>query len=298
MITILDGGMGKELARIGAPFRQPEWSALALIEDPDSVVRAHRNFIEAGADLIIANSYAVVPFHIGSEMFEARGAELARLAGSLARIAADASDHAVRVAGSVPPLFGSYEPDRFDGAAAPALYDVLVRAQAPSVDIWIGETIGCRAEAEAVMASLDRVGVSGERWLSFSLDDDLLDDRAVLWSGESVAESVRTALDTGADAILFNCSTPESISVALPELFATLRDAGRDLPVGVYANAFPPRPDEYAANEVVLGRRADLTPETHADCVGDWIAQGVTIVGGCCGMHPEHIAELVRRFSS
>src|SRR6056297_3483259 len=36
-ITILDGGMGKELRRIGAPFRQPEWSALALIESPDQV---------------------------------------------------------------------------------------------------------------------------------------------------------------------------------------------------------------------------------------------------------------------
>ena len=46
---ILDGGMGRELARIGAPFRQPEWSALALIEGPDWVERAHRNFVEAGA---------------------------------------------------------------------------------------------------------------------------------------------------------------------------------------------------------------------------------------------------------
>lgn len=44
-VTILDGGMGRELARIGAPFKQPEWSALAMIESPDSVLQVHRHFI-------------------------------------------------------------------------------------------------------------------------------------------------------------------------------------------------------------------------------------------------------------
>lgn len=48
-ITILDGGMGKELRCIGAPFRQPEWSSLALIEATDMVVQAHANFVDAGA---------------------------------------------------------------------------------------------------------------------------------------------------------------------------------------------------------------------------------------------------------
>jgi len=48
---ILDGGMGRELQRRGAPFRQPEWSALALMEAPDQVVAAHQAFIEAGAQI-------------------------------------------------------------------------------------------------------------------------------------------------------------------------------------------------------------------------------------------------------
>ena len=43
-IVLLDGGMGRELARMGAPFRQPEWSALALIEAPEFVSRAHAAF--------------------------------------------------------------------------------------------------------------------------------------------------------------------------------------------------------------------------------------------------------------
>lgn len=64
-IQILDGGMGRELKRIGAPFQQPEWSALALMEAPAFVSQAHNAFIQAGTDIITTNSYAVVPFHIG-----------------------------------------------------------------------------------------------------------------------------------------------------------------------------------------------------------------------------------------
>ena len=84
--TVLDGGMGRELMRIGAPFRQPEWSALALTEGPDRVVEAHRNFIAAGAEVITTNAYAVVPFHIGADRFDAEGLALARTAGHLAQI--------------------------------------------------------------------------------------------------------------------------------------------------------------------------------------------------------------------
>ena len=57
-VRLLDGGMGRELQRIGAPFRQPEWSALALIEAPEFVLQAHRSFIAAGARIISTNSYA------------------------------------------------------------------------------------------------------------------------------------------------------------------------------------------------------------------------------------------------
>lgn len=98
-VTIIDGGMGRELMRMGAPFRQPEWSALALTEGPEWVTQADANFINAGAEVILTNTYAIVPFHIGEERFAAEAAELAALARRLARQAADASPHPVRVAG-------------------------------------------------------------------------------------------------------------------------------------------------------------------------------------------------------
>ena len=87
MVTILDGGMGRELKRSGAPFRQPEWSALALIEAPDAVEEVHRGYCAAGAQVITTNSYALVPFHIGAERFARDGRELAARAGQVARAA-------------------------------------------------------------------------------------------------------------------------------------------------------------------------------------------------------------------
>lgn len=79
-MKILDGGLGRELARRGAPFRQPEWSALALIEAPETVKEVHLDFINAGSEVITTNNYAVVPFHIGQERFETDGVRLIQVA--------------------------------------------------------------------------------------------------------------------------------------------------------------------------------------------------------------------------
>ncbi len=308
-ITVIDGGMGKELARIGAPFRQPEWSAAALLEDPEAVATAHRGFVEAGAQVIIVNTYAVVPFHIGDDRFAARGRELADLAGRLARRVADEAEAPVRVAASLPPVFGSYAPERFDPEVAPGLLAPLIEAQAPWVDLWIAETIASLVEAETALAALDRAGVDGDRWLAFSLADEPPTDDAKasagvggdpappprLWSGESVADAGRLAVDRGADAVLLNCAMPEAVSLALPELVDAVGRSERTPAVGAYANGFPPKPPVYTANSVILDRRDDLTPEAYADHVDRWIELGATIVGGCCGIHPEHIAELARR---
>lgn len=88
-LWVLDGGMGRELARRGAPFRQPEWSALALMEAPETVREVHQAYATSGARVITTNSYALVPFHIGEARFAAQGEALAALAGQLARDVAD-----------------------------------------------------------------------------------------------------------------------------------------------------------------------------------------------------------------
>jgi S-methylmethionine-dependent homocysteine/selenocysteine methylase len=292
-ITVLDGGMGKHLERSGAPFRQPEWSALALLEDPDAVRRAHEDFIEAGADVIIVNAYAVAPFHLGDDRFADRGAELATLAGRLAREAADAADRPVRVAASLPPLFGSYQPELFRPDDAPAMFDVLVAAQAPFVDLWIGETVSSIPEAAAIMAAVDRHDPDAELWMSFSVPDDPPGAVVNLRSGETVAAAV-DAVRGRVDAITFNCSPPEAITVALGHVREALGDNPSGIRTGGYANAFAPKLEGYAANEIVLGRRDDLTPSDYHDVCAGWVGSGATIIGGCCQMFPEHIEALSR----
>jgi S-methylmethionine-dependent homocysteine/selenocysteine methylase len=296
-VTILDGGMGKELRRIGAPFRQPEWSSLALMEAPEMVAQAHRNFIEAGARVIITNNYAVVPYHHTAEFFAERGAGLCELAGQLARSAADASDHEVLVAGSMPPLFGSYEPDQFDAERAAPVYLEVARALDPYVDLWIGETLSTIAEMRTIIHALDVIGSSKPVWMSFALPDEWGDAGIALRSGETVRDIAEAAAGGRVDALLFNCSLPEQTGPALTALSTALTDIGLDVRTGGYANAFPTEREEaYAANEVIFERRQELTGEHYSEFVAGWIADGASIVGGCCDMYPEHIAALAERF--
>ncbi len=299
-VTVLDGGMGKELRRIGAPFRQPEWSSLALMEAPDRVLEAHRNFVDAGADVLITNNYAVVPFHLGEEVIAERGAELTTLAGRLAREAADGAGRDVRVAGSLPPLFGSYEPDRFDAARAAPYYRDIVAALAPFVDLWIGETFSCVEElhtiVDAVRAQDDRRPI----WVGFCVPDEWDPTRGVaLRSGETPAAIAAAVAEHQGeiDAVLFNCSLPEQTGPAIEALAAAFAERELDLRIGAYANAFPPqRPDGYAANEFVFERRAELTTDRYTEFAQSWVDLGATIVGGCCDLYPEHIAALAERF--
>lgn len=90
-----------------------------------------------------------LPFHIGAERHAADGARLADLAGRLAREVATLAAPARRVfvAGSLPPVCGSYRADLFDVSVARPLVAVLVTALRPHVDYWLGETLSAVEEA-------------------------------------------------------------------------------------------------------------------------------------------------------
>ncbi len=294
-IRLLDGGMGRELKRVGAPFRQPEWSALALMEGPHFVTMAHQSFIDAGAQIITTNSYAVVPFHIGQDRFDAQGRTLAALAGQLARQAADTAPHKVTVAGSLPPALGSYRPDLFEEAASIAIHRVLIDGLAPHVDVWLAETQSSIAEIRAARKAITQTLGDDARpfWVSFTLDDEP-ENGPALRSGEALADAVAVALELGVSAILFNCSQPEVMADAVKTTRAVIDAAklGRAIEIGVYANAFPPTPKNAEANVTLDELRPDLTPANYARWAQGWADLGAGIIGGCCGITPEHIAAL------
>ena len=314
-LIVLDGGAGRELARMGAPFRQPEWSALALMEGPDFVTRMHERFIAAGADVITTNSYAVVPFHIGSARFADRGEALADLAGRLARQAAASAAGAgvgatraagaagtdaagagrpVKVAGSLPPACGSYRADLFRPDEARPILQTLVRGLAPYVDHWQAETLSAIEEAELVREVLDAAdGPSRPLWLSFTLEDEA--DRGGeprLRSGQPANDAVAAAIQLGAEAVLFNCSQPEAMGDAVAAARRVIEAAGVKVKIGVYANAFPPQSKDAAANANLHDIRTDLNPLAYLAFAQAWQRTGASILGGCCGIGPEHIAVL------
>jgi len=99
--------------------------------------------------------------------------------------------------------------------------------------------------------------------------------------------------------ILFNCASPESITLALKEvradagLIRRLRDSGVRL--GAYANRLTPIAPDWSLGESdgPQEMRGDLSPQAYWAFVRGWINDyGVGMVGGCCGITPEHIAYL------
>ncbi|WP_413787038.1 homocysteine S-methyltransferase family protein [Psychrobacter sp. SZ93C1] len=328
-ITILDGGMGRELERRGAPFRQPEWSALSLSLAPDSVRDVHLDYIKAGATVITVNSYAVTPYHLGDRFFS-DGEQLIRTAAQLAFEAVQASDkhsrsEAVQIAGCLPPLFGSYRPDLFDAKQAPTIAHPLLSAQIDYVDMWLVETQSSIVEAQTWHQLITEFTADWEEsisktetvakpiWIAFTLDDSQLDiaaddldssaepNRAVstptLRSGESVAEAVQAMMALNVDAVLFNCSQPEVMNTALQTAKELIDKAAHPMQLGVYANAFVSEQVHKQANAQLRVMREDTTPEHYLTWAELWQASGANIIGGCCGIGVEHIERLAQHLT-
>lgn len=290
-MKILDGGFGRELARRGAPFRQPEWSALALTEAPEIVKEVHLDFIRAGAEVITTNNYAVVPFHIGQDRFDNEVRDLVQVAVNQAKLAVAESDKDVLIAGCLPPLFGSYRADLFKQEEAQKLAKPIIETLSPHVDFWLAETQSCIAEVETVHALLPKD--DRDFWVSFTLQDEIQQQKPLLRSGENIEQVAELLKRLNADAVLFNCCQPEVILQAILEIKKLLPE---HIQIGAYANAFPPQSSEATANDGLDEVRADLNPDVYLKFAQAWKDAGATLIGGCCGIGPEHIAALSKFF--
>lgn len=294
-LTLLDGGIGRELKRIGAPFSQPLWSAQALIEAPHYVTQAHQNFIQAGAEIITVNSYACVPFHLGEVRYQQQGAALARQAAIIAKETAshakegqNKTPRTVLVAGSLPPPLGSYRPDLFEKQPALDILTTLFEAQDDYVDLWLAETIASIEEANAIAHVLK--DSTKPCYYAFTLNDEI-GETARLRSGESVIDAIEAILKNKVDGIFFNCSIPEVMEQAIRDTTSLLEKHNRQLDIGAYANSFTPISQGHKANLTTQGSR-DLSPEEYLVFAKKWHSLGATIIGGCCGIEPSHIEAL------
>jgi S-methylmethionine-dependent homocysteine/selenocysteine methylase len=289
-IILTDGGMGQELLRRSQTPPTPLWSGRVLIDEPGLVRDLHVEFIRAGTRVITINSYAATPERLEREGVGELFEPLQKRALDLAHEAREiAGEDGVLITGCLPPLFGSYHPSltiTFEEALA--IYRRVVAEQADRVDLMLCETM---ASAEEARAAATAAAESGRPvWVSWTLADA---GPPRLRSGETLATAAGALAGIPLAARLVNCSQPEAITAALPELVAL---GGT---VGAYANAFTAIDRlKHGGSVDVLDARDDLGPATYADFAMGWVEAGATIVGGCCEVGPEHIGALRDRLRS
>jgi len=293
-VLLLDGGMGSELRRRGVMVDDGVWSANALMSAPDVVRQVHLDDLHAGADIITTNSYGITRRALAKAGFEDDYERLNRLAGALAAEARDGvqreAGRRALVAGSLPPLRGTFRPDLvgpYDEIRP--LYAEQAELLAPFVDLFLCETMSSAAEAFAAASAATATGKPV--WVAWTLDDDR---SGRLRSGETISQAAAALASLPIAGVLANCCAPESISAAIGEL----ANQGKAR-CGGYANAYRPVPANWVMDgtkptDGKLTMRTDLSPDAYARFARKWLAQGATVIGGCCGIGPEHIA-LIRR---
>lgn len=280
-MIVMDGSMGNELLARRSDLVTGLWSAQYLIDAPELVKEIHLDYINAGADLIITNTYSTIPSYLSKQKAEDKMSELIHLAGKLAREAVKDSKKKVTVAGSLPPLEESYRPDLvIDKEEAVPIYETLIKELTPYVDIFICETMSSIKEMQHVIQALQNLDNEKPVWISWSLKED---KKNQLRSGESIKEAFNAAASIKPEAYLFNCTDPFAITEGLKELKELTQK-----PIGGYPNVFNV-PDGWTLDNDVQVSVRDLSVEKFLEFAEEWRNLGATIIGGCCGIGPKFI---------
>jgi S-methylmethionine-dependent homocysteine/selenocysteine methylase len=274
---LLDAAMGTELQRRGADTRLPLWSARALVESPDLVSAIHREEVDAGAEVLTANTFRTHGRTLAKGGLEKRSRELTALAVRLAREAADSAGRQVFVAGSLSPLEDCYRPDLVPEDAA---LEREHREQAESltearVDLILLETHNTVRELVAATRAAKAAGLP-------VIASMVTDGTGRLLSGEPIEDAVRALEKIEPDAISVNCVPARRLAFDLSRLV----DAAWDVPLGAYGNLGIPE------DERGWEFTSELSPDAYAEVAKRWLALGARLVGGCCGTTPAHTAAL------
>ena len=275
---LADGATGTNLFAMGLPTGgAPElWN----VEVPENVAKLHQDFIDAGSDLLLTNSFGGNRCRLKLHDAEDRVAELNRTAGEIARRIVDASGRTVVVAGSMGPtgeLFEPLGPLRHEEGSE--IFAEQARALAAGgVDVlWI-ETMSSREELESALAGGRVTGLPLVCTLSF-------DTNGRTMMGLSPAELANICRKATEPPLAFgaNCG------VGAPDLLAgllSIDDAALDGAVVVAkANCGIP---VFEKGEICYTG----TPALMADYARLAFDAGARIIGGCCGTTPEHIAAM------
>ncbi len=289
-LTLLDGAVGAELARRGVPTPLPLWSASALLEAPDVVTQIHRDYLEAGARILTANTFRTHARSLAQGGLGHRADELNERAIECATRAVEATGIAAQIVGSVAPLEDCYEPSKAPEESRCLEEQAqqvasLMRAGADGVLV---ETMGTIREASAAARAASELAPG--RWgLSLCMRSD--GDAGCLLSGEPLDDllsQLGASLGEGLSgpfAFGVNCVPAPRMEAEVLFLRAAVAP---EIPICAYANVGEPDP--------ATGWRATDAedPSRYAEYAMRWVRAGAALVGGCCGTSPETIRAVAR----
>lgn len=275
-VVIGDGSIGAALfARLGREFGTSEEFNL---HRPEGVIALHRDYAEAGAELITTNTFTANRFALNRSDLADQVEKINRRAVELAR--EGAADRAW-VVGSVGPTGELLEPyGELTEDQAKEIYQEQITALADAgVDLIAIETMSAPDEARVALESA-RAVCDTPVTVSFTIDENL---RTMM--GTTVEQFAQAALEWGADIVGSNCGVgPKEVETAI----AKIRSLAPDALIWGEPNAGLPRMD---GTDVVY----DLGPEDMADYAERAFANGANVIGSCCGSNPDYTRAIARR---
>ena len=296
-VLIVDGAMGTELERRGWDLADPLWSARLLIEAPQAIAGVHRDYLAAGADVIVTASYqASVDGFVARGLTPDAARQAIRTSAELARRERDAfwdglgAGAGVRrlrplVAGGIGP-FGASLADgsefrgdySMDPAALTAFHAPRIEVLlAGGVDLLALETFPSAVEAMVVVDLLESKFPQASAWVSFSARDG-----ARIGDGATIEAAAQAVADRDCVAAVgVNCTAPEHIGELVDRISAVT-----DKPIVVYPNGGG-RWDR----DLHAWRGGSDHPPL-AQRAWAWRAAGARLIGGCCRTGPADIAAL------
>lgn len=278
---LLDGATGTELNRRGVDTSLPLWSARALIEAPGVLKQIHLDYLKAGAEVLISNTFRTHRRSLAQAGIGERAKELTILAVQIAQEAIQ--EHRANggrpawVAGSIAPLEDCYSPE-----LVPPQEECIKEHTEMAADLAEGgadflliETMNTIREAQAAAQAAQDTG------LPFSVSFVLRTD-GKLFSGESLEEVAKAIEPYDPIMLGINCTPSTTITNSLAQLQKLTR-----LPTSGYGNIG--HTDDIHGWE----NTDDVTPEEYAELAKEWQSMNLRMLGGCCGTSPAYI-EAVR----
>lgn len=290
-ILILDGAMGTMLQRKGLQGNSESFN----LTNPETIGEIHNEYIEAGADIITANSFSANSISQSEYNLSEKAGQMAEAAARIARKAADEAPRKIWVAGSVGPTSKSlslaqnindpiFRPYSFDGMAE--AFEVQIRGLVKGgVDLLLFETCFDALNTKAALYAIGHIPEASD--IPIMISASMSDRSGRTLTGQTMEAFYRSVQHCSPLSFGLNCSLGAEEMIPLIAEVASFAACA----VSCYPNAgLPNEMGEY-----------DESPSRMAESVRKMaLAGSVNIVGGCCGTTPEHIkavAEAVKGIS-